>query len=347
MPKVLVLATSRHTHGGISSVVTAHERSSQWREHSCRWIATHRSGSMLTKLRYLVSGMLQYIWYLPWCKVVHVHVGHGPSARRKRLFVRLASVFGKKVIVQIHADTTPTIYGPSKDAYAYLFEKADLVLLLSERWKSALDKFCGRKVKSEILYNPCPAVKPSETDPESKYILSAGVLDKNKGYHDLITAFASVARQFPDWKLCFAGSGEIDRARTLAAELGIASQVEFKGWVTGVAKDSLFRKASIFCLSSYAEGFPMAVLEAWAYALPVVATPVGGLPDIVTDGKEALLFDPGDCAALAQRLERLMGDPVLRVRLGSESLRMAYENFNVENIGRQLGAIYDSLLLNE
>ena len=91
----------------------------------------------------------------------------------------------------------------------------------------------------------------------------------------------------------------------------------------------------------------MAVLEAWAYGLPVVATPVGGLPDIVTDGKEALLFDPGDCAALAQRLERLMGDPVLRVRLGSESLRMAYENFNVENIGRQLGAIYDSLLLNE
>ena len=347
MPDVLVLATSRHSHGGISSVVMAHERTRQWQEHRCRWIPTHRSGSMLTKLAYLAAGMTQYLCFLPWCRIVHIHVGHGPSARRKRLFVKLASGLGKKVIVHVHADTAPTIYGPSKDTYACLFQKAAMVLLLSKRWQSELDKFCGRGVKSRLLYNPCPAVRLAEDQPKQKYILSAGVLDRNKGYRDLLKAFALVAPRFPDWKLTFAGSGEIDRARELAARLGIEAQVELKGWVTGEAKDRLFRQAGIFCLPSHAEGFPMAVLEAWAYGLPVVATPVGGLPDIVTDGREALLFEPGDCEALAGRLEELMSDSGLRERMKAESLRLADEDFNIETIGRRLGEIYDSLLRQE
>ena len=90
MPDVLVLATSRHSHGGISSVVMAHERTRQWREHRCRWIPTHRSGSMLTKLAYLAAGMTQYLCFLPWCRIVHIHTSEPPSARRKWLFARLA-----------------------------------------------------------------------------------------------------------------------------------------------------------------------------------------------------------------------------------------------------------------
>lgn len=348
MPKVLVLATSRHTHGGISSVVTAHERSSQWREHSCRWIATHRSGSMLTKLRYLVSGMLQYIWYLPWCRIVHIHTSEPPSAARKSLFMAIARLSKKKVIIHFHAfDTKSTIESRYKEVYRKLFCKADRVIVLSPTWKRLVLASFDLSDRIEVLYNPCPAVEPCQEETCDHSILYAGVLSSRKGYELLIRAFATIAARFPQWRLVFAGSGEIDRAKALAEELGIASQVEFKGWVTGDVKDSLFRKASVFCLPSYAEGFPMAVLEAWAYGLPVVATPVGGLPDIVTDGKEALLFEPGDCAALAEQLERLIADPALRDRLRTESLHMASEDFNVENIGRQLGAIYDSLLLNE
>ena len=80
----------------------------------------------------------------------------------------------------------------------------------------------------------------------------------------------------------------------LAESLGVADRVDFLGWVAGANKDRAFRQVSIFCLPSYAEGFPMAVLDAWAYALPVAATPVGGLPDIVSDGEDLMLFN-GSC----------------------------------------------------
>lgn len=351
MPDVLVLATSRHSHGGISSVVMAHERTRQWREHRCRWIPTHRSGSMLTKLAYLAAGMTQYLCFLPWCRIVHIHTSEPPSARRKWLFARLALLARKKVVVHFHAfDMQSTIESSYKEVYRKLFGKSDRLLLLSPTWERLVGSVFDLRGKMTVLYNPCPQIyKDGIADASVEYrrILYAGVLNRRKGYAELIRAFARIAPRFPDWKLVFAGSGEIYHANALARELGIASQVEFTGWVAGETKDRLFRKASVFCLPSYAEGFPMAVLEAWAYGLPVVATPVGGLPDIVTDGREALLFEPGDCEALAGQLEQLMSDSGLRERMKAESLRLANEDFNIETIGRRLGEIYDSLLRQE
>lgn len=301
---------------------------------------------MLTKLRYLATGMAQFLWFLPWCRIVHVHTSKHPSARRKKLFMRLALLARKKIIVHFHAfDTASSIESRYKEVYRMLFGKSDVTLVLSPTWQRLVGATFELPGKIQVLYNPCPSVeKPSAASDRVSVILYAGVLDSRKGYSDLLRAFACIASKYPDWKLIFAGSGELEKAGRLATELGISEQVEFRGWVTGDDKDRLFRQASIFCLPSYAEGFPMAVLEAWAYGLPVVSTPVGGLPDIVTDGQEALLFDPGDCVALADRLERLMADSALRERMSGESLRLAGEVFDIENIGRQLGAIYDSLL---
>ena len=243
-----------------------------------------------------------------------------------------------------------TIESSYKEVYRKLFGKSDRLLLLSPTWERLVGSVFDLRGKMTVLYNPCPQIDKdgiADASVEYRRILYAGVLNRRKGYAELIRAFARIAPRFPDWKLVFAGSGEIYHANALARELGIASQVEFTGWVAGETKDRLFRKASVFCLPSYAEGFPMAVLEAWAYGLPVVATPVGGLPDIVTDGREALLFEPGDCEALAGQLEKLMSDSGLRERMKAESLRLANEDFNIETIGRRLGEIYDSLLRQE
>lgn len=77
----------------------------------------------------------------------------------------------------------------------------------------------------------------------------------------------------------------------------------FLGWVSGEAKDNAFKEAMIFCLPSYAEGFPMSVLDAWSYGLPVITTPVGGIPDVAQDGVNMLLFNPGDIDMLAKQMK--------------------------------------------
>lgn len=346
-PKVLVLATSRRSHGGISSVVMAHENTEDWKKHHCRWIATHRSGSKAVKLWYFFTGMMQYICLLPGCRIVHMHIGEAPSAIRKTLFMKLAKLFGKRTIVHLHAfDTASTIEGEYKDVYRRLFVTADNVVVLSEIWKKAVKDILGLDESVKILYNPCPIADSVASDSvqKRKIIISAGVVSARKGYQDLLRAFAMISDRHPDWRLVFAGSGEIDRGKALAAELGISDRVDFPGWISGADKDRLFREASILCLPSYAEGFPMAVLDAWAYGLPVVATPVGSLPDIVSDGEDILLFEPGDCEALARQLDRMAGDSALRGKIADGSRHFADDILSQKTIGRQLGAIYDSLL---
>lgn len=176
-----------------------------------------------------------------------------------------------------------------------------------------------------------------------KIILYAGTINERKGYSDLIQAFAKIATKYPDWKVVFAGNGEVEEGEQLAGQLGISGQVEFAGWVSGEKKDTLFRRASIFCLPSYAEGFPMAVLDAWAYGLPVVTTPVGGIPDVAKDGENMLLFSPGDIDRLAENIDKLISDKELRCRISNASKEFAKGKFNINTINKQLGEIYASI----
>jgi len=176
-----------------------------------------------------------------------------------------------------------------------------------------------------------------------KIILYAGTVNVRKGYADLIRAFAKIAPRFPDWEVVFAGNGEIEEGKALARSLSVGKQIVFAGWVNGEKKDNLFRKACIFCLPSYAEGFPMAVLDAWAYGLPVITTPVGGIPDVAIDGENMLLFNPGDIKKLSENIELLITDEALRNKISRASIEFAIGKFNIDTINRQLGEIYATL----
>ena len=171
----------------------------------------------------------------------------------------------------------------------------------------------------------------------------AGTLNFNKGYADLIKAFSIVAKKHPEWKVVFAGHGEIQEARELAKDLGVDSQCNFLGWISGEQKDAAFRRASILCLASYQEGFPMAVLDAWAYGVPVVSTTAGGLIDIIIEGQNGLLFEAGNVEQLSKTLEIILSDSELRTRIASESRVLAYTTFNIVYLNHQLGELYESL----
>ena len=166
---------------------------------------------------------------------------------------------------------------------------------------------------------------------------------EKKGTNDLILAFNSIAKKFPLWKLILAGNGDIEKGNILIQSLNIQNQVEFHGWVSGISKDNLFKKASIFCLPSYTEGFPMAVLDAWSYGIPVITTPVGGLPDVLINGGNAMVFEPGDIESLANILEKLIIDEALRKKLSEASLQLSQGLFNIATISVQLNELYAQL----
>ena len=157
-------------------------------------------------------------------------------------------------------------------------------------------------------------------------------------------AFALIASSYSDWKIIFAGNGEINKAIQIADKRGILNQVVFRGWISGVEKDRVFREASFLCLPSYAEGFSMAVLEAWAYRLPVVCTQVGFLRDIGKDKENALFFELGDVDELARKLDLMITNSTLRKSIAKQSHELSKTIFNQQNIDSQIDKLYMDLL---
>lgn len=345
MKKVLVVATSRKTRGGIASVVKAHESGAQWKKYHCRWIQTHRDGNPIRKVWYFISALVEYICLLPFYDIVHIHVGLKTSVDRKLIFARLAKVYKKKIIIHFHPATEKHLFD---DHFRYkikeLFSYADLLLVLAPQWIRWINQaYPGSHFKMQVLYNPCPIVVRDYKIKQNN-ILFAGTLSDRKGYNRLLEAFAKIAAEYKDWKVVFAGNGQIDAAKKLQSSLCISEdQVLYLGWVTGAEKERAFQEASIYCLPSWGEGFPMGVLDAWAYGIPVVTTPVGGIPDIITNGENGFVYDVNDIDKLAEYLVLLMNSRELRDRIVEQADKFVTGEFNIKNITGKLDKIYSTL----
>jgi glycosyltransferase involved in cell wall biosynthesis len=138
-------------------------------------------------------------------------------------------------------------------------------------------------------------------------------------------AFAETHRTFPDIKLHIAGSGSLKRKLLACAKAhGISGLCEFPGVYTTVEeKGSFMQSLDVFVLPSLTEGTPNGIIEAMAYALPVISTTVGGIPDLVSDDT-GILVAPDNVEALAQAMTRLAEDRHLRERMG-RAARKRYE----------------------
>lgn len=342
MAKVLIITTSRYSRGGIAAVLNLYEKSPMWKDFHCRWIGTHRDGGALRKWWYLIKGTAEYLVLLPFYDIVHIHFSLPSTAKRKYPFFRLAIMLRKVTVIHLHCGSQ--IDAIWNDTYQTMFEQCDCGILLSESLKSKVEEHIGKSDKLRVVYNPCPIVPDNNGYEKKNHILFSGTLYDGKGYKDLIRAFAKVASEFKEWALVLAGNGEVEEAKQLASELDIIDRVKLLGWVSGEAKHKAFCEAKVLCLPSYAEGFPMAVLDAWAYGLPVITTPVGGIPDVAEDGVNMLLFEAGDIDQLAIQLEKIMSNTTLRLTLGEESVKMAQGKFNLITITEQVGELYHQLI---
>lgn len=343
MSKVLIIATSRKTRGGITSVIKAYERNPIWKKYHCYWIQTHRDGYLLRKVLYLIAAWMQYLILLPFYDIIHVHGTGVNSAKRKYPFIKLAKKFNKKVIFHFHPSSEKILFDKDSLILQKIFDCADLILILSPQWGNWINKaFPNNHYNMKVQWNPCPNVIRSSIN-KKNYILFAGTIIKRKGYDVLLKAFSQISSKYPDWGLVFAGNGEIDEGKALAAALKISSQVIWTGWISGKDKVKVFQEASIYCLASWGEGFPMGVLDAWAYGIPCVMTPVGGIPDIVIEGVNGMLFPVGSDKCLADKLTQLIENKSLRNSIVAAADKMVYSVFSETEVCKTLEEIYKSL----
>lgn len=344
--RIVMLGTAFDTKGGVSSVVNVYRAAGLFEQWPIEYIATHRDGSKFSKLSQAIQAMARLLTLLVTRRVslMHVHTASGPSFWRKSIYFALARLCGVPWILHLHGGHMIQFYENAGSTGRWLirtvFHQSAGIIALSEHWKHWVEGcFCTSKV--QVIANPVSISDPTEFHlRESGSLLFLGQFGHNKGIYLLLTAIEKLAGEFPNLKLWAGGDGELEQVRVAAERLGIADRISILGWVNGEAKANLLAKASIYVLPSYAEAMPMSVLEAMAAGLPIVSTPVGGIPSAVRDGIEGRLVPPGDVEQLTDALRELLLNPELGRRMGQAARQTAVEKFSAARVIKELGAIY-------
>ena len=302
-----------------------------------------------------IAAQLKLLGRLGWSciawrpAVVHIHTCSWFTFWRNGVDVLLARLLLRPVVLHIHGAQfhrfLAGLSGPQASLARALLRAADRVVVLGAGWREVLADWVPPE-RIVVVPNGVPVgtqVRPDAVGPFR--ILCLANYERRKGQDDLLRAVAALATERPVRVALFGAEAEPGRRQALldfAGELGLAD-VLVPGPVTGADKDAEVAGAHCFCLPSHDEGLPMSMLEAMAVGLPVVATRVGAIPEALDDGREGLLFEPGDVPALTAHLERLIADPSAAAAIGAAGRARLVREFSLAQSSATLLGVYRSV----
>jgi glycosyltransferase involved in cell wall biosynthesis len=286
-------------------------------------------------------------------QLFHVHTSWGASFRRKAWVIRIATRLGQPVVLHIHGSRFDSWYRERSErgrrSVRRLFDRCSAVIALSESWKEFLSSITASTVT--VVHNAVDAdefakKRPDPAGGDLRLLLLGGVGLRRKGAFDLLEVCERLVKRdgMASLRLVVAGYGELDEARDFVKTHGLEDNVEVPGWILLDDKARLLRESDVFVLPSYDEGLPIAMLEAMAAGLPVVVSPVGGIPEVVRDGENGLLVPAGDKQALYAALRRLADDPDLRRKLADRGRATIRESFDIRVAAERIKTIYREVL---
>ncbi|MDX9786759.1 MAG: glycosyltransferase family 4 protein [Desulfobacterales bacterium] len=312
------------------------------------WLATQEDTTTITKVSTFLKALFVAPCFIFKSDIIHIHTASNVSFYRKSIFVVLSKILKKKVVLHIHGGGFGEFLNKNynkKRIIGCLITLSDKILCLSTTKANEIT-FPGISKKIAIVSNPCPSQTYSiqRDKRHGLKIIYAGWIEKEKGVFDLILAFKEVYQKFGGCKLILAGKGQIKEGEKIAIEQNVVDNVIFTGWLQRDDMNKAYSNADIFCLPSYCEGVPMSMLEAMAYGLPIITTPVGGIPDIIKHGENGLLFNPGDIHMLKNLMLQLISDQKLREKIGQNAKKYAQLNCSIPIIADKVSLIYKTLL---
>jgi colanic acid/amylovoran biosynthesis glycosyltransferase len=236
-----------------------------------------------------------------------------------------------------------------------LFKVGDKFTVPSRHMKRKLIRWGCPRHKIKIMYSGIDLKKfpyiERDWKTEGITIIAVGRLHKKKGFRYLVKAFKKVHERFSSSRLIIVGDGDERRKiQRLISALKLKRQVWMKGLVPHHQLAQLMQQADIFCLPSLTtrdgnqEGIPNAIKEAMATGLPIVSTRHGGIPELVTDGREGLLVPEKKVSLLAEKIMELMETPMLRQEMGRNGREKVERYFNSTKQVSRLEGIYGRLI---
>ena len=343
--RLIMLGAESETRGSIAAVVDAYRAQGLFQRWPIEYLATHGDRGAAANAGLALDGLRRFALLLARHRraLVHLHISARGNSARDAAFMAAAHAARCPLVVQLHgAGLERSHGGPVMRA---LLERAACIAIPCESlrpWARSV----ARDAHTVCLPAPVAALAAAQLpayDTRPNLILFLGRLEASKGIFDLLEAVAALRAALPDVRLVCAGHGKRIAVARYAERLGIADAVKFTGWVGPSGKRALLETAAVFALPSYDEALPVGLCEAMAAGVPAVASPVGGIPEVLSDGVSGCLVAPGDKQTLERSLRKLLTDRAYAARLGAAARETARLRFAPERSLARLEEIYASL----
>lgn len=300
-----------------------------------------------SNIRRLVHSAL---WILGFCLMIkkydvyHIHMSAYASTFREGWYAKFLSKRNRKVVLHIHAGSFISIYKISdertKQYIRNLWGYCDRVIVLSEKFKTEMVREFGLSnvevIKNGVDTNLYEKGINKTEDYRDKFIF-LGKVCSEKGINEILEAVKSLAKKYASLVVYIAGPGG-DWIEEYARKNNLNEQLKYLGWIDDDKKVEIFKKTGVLLLPSYSEGVPISILEGIAAGKAIIATDVGGIPDIANVAN-VILIPPKDTDALENAMKRVINDRDLVRACSADNIEYA-EKISLEHTFYQLHELY-------
>lgn len=331
--------------GGVAQVLNSYSR---YIYKPFRFVVSTKEGTAVKKLCVLIWAWLKLVWLCLWggVRIVHLHGACYTSFWRKCIFIYTAKSLGKRVIFHSHGGEFAHFASNHRNTIGRALQHVDVIVALSRSWQ---EYFQREFQHPAVVVIPNIVEEPHYTAVSERWqspfeALFLGHFTPKKGIYDLLDVIHEHIDELRGrFILHIGGNGDAETLLQKIADYGIADVARYEGWIKPEEKQRLFNRSSLYTLPSYFEGLPISILEAMSYRLPILATTVGGIPEIVDNGINGLLVTPGAKDALYSALTFFINHPDECRQMGEESWLKVQQHLP-GNIEKELTQLYTELL---
>jgi len=360
--KILVMCHTAPPPGGMETYVEHMFESDLTRKYNMRLFDTKKRtrdtrpviAGIISQLVILVNYVSCVLRFQP--DIIHIHTASRLHFFRRSIDLLFGKILANKIVLHIHGGAFQLFWEESGNlAKAYIriiLQSSDMVIALSAAWGEKIGRIKGSKSNIQVIpngivtqhFNPLPERRSDVSDDHVR-ILFVGLLGKQKGIYDLIDVIPDIIKSHPKTQFIIVGSEKspgIIQELSAAIPVQYSTHVHFRGPLFGRDKIKEYKEADIFVLPSYAENFPLVMLEAMAAGLPLIITKVGAVSDVIKHEVNGLLIDPGDKKAIKESILRLIDDRSLRSSMGHSNL-LESQNYDFSVVVSRIDAMYQQL----